>query len=71
MRDIARRWRTVLLALPLAGALGFGATQALASPAAGARTAARECVADWECWKACPYAGGTVTWRGDCLCCPY
>lgn len=32
MRKIARRWRTVLLALPVIGALGFGAGQALAAP---------------------------------------
>lgn len=70
MRKIARRWRTVLLALPVMGALGFGAAQALAAPdAASAR--GRECVPDKLCWQACPYAGGNVTWRGDCLCCEY
>ena len=71
MRRIAQRWRTLLLALPIAGALGFGATQALALPAADSRSAARECFPDKYCWGACPYAGGNLTWRGDCLCCEY
>jgi hypothetical protein len=70
MRSIARRWRAVLLALPLAGALGFGATQALASPAADPARG-RECVPEPGCWKACPFAGGIVTWQGDCMCCEY
>jgi hypothetical protein len=69
MRNVARRWRTVLLALPVVGALGFGATQALASPAA-ARGGARECLPEKPCWADCPYAGGRVVYLG-CMCCEY
>jgi hypothetical protein len=69
MKNIARRWRTLLLAVPVMGALGFGATQALASP--GAARQGRECLPDKYCWAACPYAGGNLTWRGDCMCCEY
>lgn len=70
MRSIARRWRAVVLALPVAAALGFGARQAVAAPSE-ALARGRECVPEFACWKACPYAGGIVTWRGDCMCCEY
>lgn len=72
MKRIARRWRTVLLAVPVVGALGFGATQALASPSAHAQRTARECFPEGECWDDCPEAGGYVVVVGlPCACCPY
>lgn len=70
MRNIVRRWRTVLIAVPVAGALAFGASQVLASPVA-APARGKECIPDKFCWQACPYAGGNVTWWGDCICCEY
>lgn len=72
MRSIARRWRTVLLALPVLGALGFGASQALAAPAASSPRLSKECPTEWRCWDDCPYAGGYEVVAGlPCACCPY
>lgn len=71
MTSMARRWRTVLLAVPVAGALAFGGTQALAAPAAAA-PAGNRCLPDRRCDAACPVAGGfPVSSTGVCRCCPY
>jgi hypothetical protein len=70
MRTITRRWRTVLLALPITAALGFGGRQALASPAAPTGSGA-ECLPNRVCWAACPEAGGELVYPNDCRCCPY
>jgi hypothetical protein len=71
MTRITRRWRTVLLAVPVAGALAFGGTQALASPAAAAPTGNR-CLPDVRCDSVCPVAGGfPISSTGVCRCCPF
>jgi hypothetical protein len=54
---MARRWRTVLLTVPVVGALAFGGTQALAAPAAEAPAADR-CRPDVRCDAVCPVTGG-------------
>jgi hypothetical protein len=71
MRNIARRWRTVLLGLPVMGALAFGASQALAAP--GAAVSERtDCPTEPRCWVDCPWGGGyEVVENLPCYCCPY
>lgn len=69
MRNAARRYRALLLAIPVAAALSFGAGQALASPAAEPRGAEGSCL-ERACWTACPIAGGVMTHTG-CMCCEY
>jgi hypothetical protein len=64
-----RRWRTVLLAAPVIGALAFGGTQALASPAAAALEGGR-CAPDPRCDSVCPVMGGfPVSSTSVCRCC--
>jgi hypothetical protein len=71
MKKVARRWRTVLLAVPVVASLAFGGTQALASPAAAAPGGDR-CLPDSRCDDKCPVAGGfPVSSTGVCRCCPY
>lgn len=69
MTVVARRWRTVLLAAPVIGALGFGGTQALASPTAAVSQAGR-CAPDPRCDSLCPGGGFIVSSTGACRCCP-
>jgi hypothetical protein len=68
MKSMTHRWRTVLLAVPVIGALAFGGTQALASPAAAAPGAAR-CLPDARCDYKCPTGGFIVSSTGVCRCC--
>ncbi len=69
MTNVARRWRTVLLAAPVIGALGFGGTQALASPTAAVAEAGR-CAPNAACYSVCPNGGFIVSTTGACRCCP-
>jgi hypothetical protein len=69
MTIAARRWRTVLLAVPVIGALGFGGTQALASPTAAVDGAGR-CAPMAACDYKCPTGGFIVSSTGLCRCCP-
>jgi hypothetical protein len=70
MTSMARRWRTVLLAVPVAGALAFGGAQAFAAPVAAAP--GDRCLPDVRCDAKCPVAGGfPVSSTGVCRCCPY
>jgi hypothetical protein len=63
MRRIASRWRRVGFVAAVAGALGFGATQALAAPSEpGARAVCS------SCWGRCPQFGGDYV-NGRCICC--
>ena len=71
MRNNARRWRTILLAVPAAAALGFGGSQALAAPSAAPRSESRVCMPERDCWTTCPVAGGVKEWTGLCWCCEY
>lgn len=59
------RLRGVLFAAGVAGTLGFGATQALASPQAPTR--ALQC--NPECEAQCGPVMGTLVRNGRCLCC--
>lgn len=68
MTIVARRWRTVLLAAPVIGALAFGGTQALASPTEAVRGAGR-CLPDARCDSLCPTGGFVVSSTGLCRCC--
>jgi hypothetical protein len=64
MRSIAARWRRVAFVTAVAGALGFGATQALASPSGDD---GRDGVCN-ECWGRCPLYGGDRVGH-QCICC--
>ena len=72
MKRIARRWRTVLLAAPVAAALGFGASQAFAAPGAAA-DGRNSCPTQPQCNTECPNAGGYLPEPGSlfCACCPW
>ncbi|HEX2094074.1 MAG TPA: hypothetical protein VHG28_16850 [Longimicrobiaceae bacterium] len=64
MKQITRGFQRVVFALAVAGALGSGATQALARPATEESTA-RACT---QCLRECGSLGGV--WKsGRCLCC--
>jgi hypothetical protein len=69
MTIVARRWRTVLLAAPVIGALAFGGTQALASPTEAVPAAGR-CLPNAACDYKCPNGGFIVSSTGLCQCCP-
>lgn len=70
MTKIARRWRTVLLGVPVAAALSFGGAQAFAAP--GSAAPGNRCLPDVRCDAACPVAGGfPVSSTGVCRCCPF
>ena len=69
MRIDAHRWRTVLLAAPVLGALAFGGTQALASPTEAVQGAGR-CAPMAACDSVCPTGGFIVSSTGLCRCCP-
>lgn len=69
MKNTTHRWRNALLAIPVAGALAFGGTQALASPAQAAPDANR-CLPDARCDSLCPTGGFIVSSTGQCRCCP-
>jgi ribosomal protein S11 len=59
---------SVAFALAVAGTLGFGTVQAVASPAAAAAAAPR--CDDRICTFQCGSAGGREIARGICICCP-
>ncbi|WP_420128798.1 hypothetical protein [Longimicrobium sp.] len=69
MKGMTHRWRTVLLAAPVVGALAFGGTQALASPTESSPSAGR-CLPDARCDSLCPNGGFVVSSTGVCRCCP-
>ena len=71
MRNNARRWPTVLLAVPVAAALCFGGGQALAAPSTAPAAQARACMPEKGCWEQCPVAGGVKEFTGWCWCCEY
>ena len=60
MRNTFRRTRNTVLALGFAGALGFGATAALASPVPCPRLAIGKCTNLTQCQNQCAQAGGNV-----------
>jgi anaerobic selenocysteine-containing dehydrogenase len=63
MRSITSRWRRAAFVAAMAGALGFGATQALASPAPPESRGVCG-----ECWGRCPLYGGDRVGH-QCICC--
>jgi hypothetical protein len=66
MRTITAGWKRVAFAVAVAGALGFGATQAVAEPReAESQTAACGATA---CQRTCPEYGGSWV-NGRCICC--
>ena len=65
MRRITSRWRRVAFACALAGALGFGATQAIATPR---YESDQPRVCDPRCKPDCDGFGGELRHWG-CLCC--
>jgi hypothetical protein len=62
MHRIASRWRRVVFATAVAGALGFGATQAFAAPVEQKRAVCS------SCWGKCPQFGGDFI-NHRCVCC--
>ncbi|HEU4451858.1 MAG TPA: hypothetical protein VFR81_02325 [Longimicrobium sp.] len=66
MRMITASWQRMAFGIAVAGALGFGATQAMAAPRE-AETETMACGAT-ACRNACPQYGGTWV-SGRCICC--
>lgn len=62
MLRIASGGRQLVFATVVAGALGFGATQALAAPSEQKRAVCS------SCWGRCPQFGGDYV-NGRCICC--
>ena len=63
MRRIASGWRRAAFAVAVAGALGFGATQAFAAPSGPEKRAVCG-----TCWGRCPLYGGDYV-NHRCICC--
>ncbi len=63
MRTITIGWRRAAFVAAVAGALGFGATQAFAAPREEGRAAACG-----TCWGRCPQFGGDYV-NHRCICC--
>jgi hypothetical protein len=61
MSKTIRRTRAGLLALAVTGALGFGATAALAGPTPCPRLAIGKCTNLTQCQNQCAQAGGDVS----------
>ena len=64
MKRIVRKGYSALLALAVAGSLGFGVTQAVARPSSDDGVA-RACT---QCLRECGSLGGVFK-SGRCLCC--
>lgn len=66
MRMITAGWKRAAFGLAVAGALGFGGTQAVAAPRE-AESETRACGIA-ACRTACPQYGGSWV-NGRCICC--
>lgn len=64
MRTITPGWRRMLFGVAVAGTLGFGASQAFATPKEPEKRAACG-----TCWGRCPQLGGDLDRHGRCICC--
>jgi hypothetical protein len=66
MKRLASTWKSVLFGLAFVGSLGFGATQAFASPPP---PAAEEACSTWACPECGSFGGQWIPAKGRCYCC--